>query len=438
MIYNDVNNSNEGFSLFQKLQAEKRKLISNKTVLDKKDEHVYPVKNIPFEIPANWCWCYLSDVSIIQEGPGIRKHQYTKEGVQFLTVTNILEGAVDIDNVKKYISTTEYNKTYKHFTINKGDIVTACSGGSWGKSAIFDVDEKLMLNTSTLRLRFFNDLGDNKYLYYLTKTQYFKDSLSVHTTGQQPNYGYFHYSKIPVPLPSLSEQKRIVEILDETFVAIDKAKANIEKNLQNAKELFESYLQNVFANKGEDWEEKRLNEISQNLDSKRIPITKNVRKSGTYPYYGASGIVDYVDDYIFDDNLLLVSEDGANLLARVYPIAFSITGKTWVNNHAHVLRFNNLNSQRFVEYYLNSIKLNDYVSGMAQPKLNQAMLNTIAIPYPSLKTQEAVVEKLDILSTETKKLETIYQQKLNDLEELKKSILQKAFNGELTAKELAI
>ncbi len=232
-------------------------------------------------------------------------------------------------------------------------------------------------------------------------------------------------------IPSLSEQKRIVSILDKAFEAISKAKENAEKNLKNARELFESYLQNVFASPGDDWEEKQLEDICENLDSKRIPVTKRDRKKGKYPYYGASGIVDYVNEYIFDEDLLLVSEDGANLLARTYPIAFSITGKTWVNNHAHVLRFENIVSQKFVELYLNSIKLDNYVSGMAQPKLNQKMLNSITIPFPELKIQKQIVTNLSRLSDEAKKLGNIYQQKQADLEELKKSILQKAFNGEL-------
>ncbi len=236
---------------------------------------------------------------------------------------------------------------------------------------------------------------------------------------------------VEIPLPSFSEQKEIVATLDKVFAYIAKAKDNAEQNLKNAKDLFESYLQSVFNNKGEDWEEKTLNEVSENLDSKRVPITKNVRNEGDIPYYGASGIVDYVADYLFNEDLLCISEDGANLLARTYPIAFSISGKTWVNNHAHVLRFENMISQKFVELYLNSINLGNFVSGMAQPKLNQAMLNKIPIPYPSIKEQQDVVRKLESLSIETKRLENIYQNKINDLEELKKSILQKAFNGEL-------
>ncbi|WP_338669395.1 restriction endonuclease subunit S [Pseudodesulfovibrio methanolicus] len=143
------------------------------------------------------------------------------------------------------------------------------------------------------------------------------------------------------------------------------------------------------------WKDFPLGEICENLDSKRIPITKAKRDSGSIPYYGASGIVDYVADYLFDEDLLLVSEDGANLLARTYPIAFSINGKTWVNNHAHVLRFKNHDSQRFVEYYLNSISLEPYVSGMAQPKLNQKKLNSIPVPFPSLPEQQRIVAILD-------------------------------------------
>ena len=103
------------------------------------------------------------------------------------------------------------------------------------------------------------------------------------------------------------------------------------------------------------WEMKRLNDVSENLDNRRVPITKNVRNEGSIPYYGASGIVDYVADYLFNEDLLCVSEDGANLLARTYPIAFSISGKTWVNNHAHVLKFKNSTTQKFVEIYLNSM-----------------------------------------------------------------------------------
>lgn len=143
------------------------------------------------------------------------------------------------------------------------------------------------------------------------------------------------------------------------------------------------------------WQTRTLNQVSQNLDNKRIPITKADRRPGEYPYYGASGIVDFVADYIFDGNALLISEDGANLLARAMPIAFPASGRYWVNNHAHILKFENATTQRFVELYLNSISLRDYVTGAAQPKLNQKALNSIPLPIPPLPEQQRIVAILD-------------------------------------------
>ena len=174
-----------------------------------------------------------------------------------------------------------------------------------------------------------------------------------------------------------------------------------------------------------------MNQISENLDSRRIPITKSKRIKGPYPYYGASGIVDYVNDYIFDEDLLLISEDGANLLARTTPIAFSVSGKIWVNNHAHILKFDNMTTQKYVEMYFASIKLDEYITGAAQPKLNQSALNSIKIPVPPMDEQKHIITKLNNLSNKIKTLKLTYQKKLTDLEELKKSILQKAFEGKL-------
>uniref|UniRef100_UPI0026175A50 restriction endonuclease subunit S n=1 Tax=uncultured Dysosmobacter sp. TaxID=2591384 RepID=UPI0026175A50 len=138
-----------------------------------------------------------------------------------------------------------------------------------------------------------------------------------------------------------------------------------------------------------------LPDISENCDNQRKPVTSANRVAGKYPYYGASGIVDYVSSYIYDGEFLLVSEDGANLMARSTPIAFSISGKNWVNNHAHVLKFDNYDTRRFVEFYLNSIDLSQYISGGAQPKLNQQNLNRIPIPLPSLDRQKYIVSILD-------------------------------------------
>ena len=187
-------------------------------------------EEIPFEIPESWEWVRLTAVSIIQEGPGIRSFQYKENGVQLLTVTNILEGQVDLKKAQKYISENEYVEKYQHFQLNNGDIVCACSGGSWGKSAIYElINHKIILNTSTLRLRFYADIAFNEYLYLITKTHTFKQQLADQLSGMQPNFGYAHYSKILIPFPPLCEQIQIVKRIEQIIPWINKYQVSEEE-----------------------------------------------------------------------------------------------------------------------------------------------------------------------------------------------------------------
>lgn len=209
-----------------------------------------------------------------------------------------------------------------------------------------------------------------------------------------------HWSKARttlIPIPPLEIQEEIVQILDKMTDYV----TELTSELTSRKKQYSYYRDKLLSFEDEVYqvEWKKLGEVAENLDSKRKPVAKGGRSSGVYPYYGASGIVDYVDDFIFDGDFLLVSEDGANLVVRKTPIAFSISGKTWVNNHAHILKFNNMINQKFVNYYLNNIDLSPYISGAAQPKLNQHNLNNIKIPYPSLEIQSRIVEVLDKFDT---------------------------------------
>lgn len=237
--------------------------------------------------------------------------------------------------------------------------------------------------------------------------------------------------KLPIPCLPLLEQGRIVGVLDAVFAKIDALKENAQKNLENTKALFQQVLKQELTPKP-NWQTKKLSDISKNLDTIRKPVTKKDRVRGEYPYYGASGIVDYVDGYLFDEDLLLISEDGANLLARSTPIAFSISGKTWVNNHAHVLKFNNSITQKYVELYIESIPIDGFVTGMAQPKLTQKSLYKIPIPIPeTISEQQQIVSKIKSFKIKSLKVIANAEKTIAECDALKQAVLRRAFNGEL-------
>lgn len=143
------------------------------------------------------------------------------------------------------------------------------------------------------------------------------------------------------------------------------------------------------------WESKALGDLCEILDSQRKPITKRNRTNGEYPYYGATGIVDHVSEFIFDEPLVLVGEDGAKW-ASGENTAFHVEGKCWVNNHAHVLRPRRTTvNDNWLVYYLNHSDLTEFVSGLTVPKLNQGNLREIPVPIPSLSEQQRIVGVLD-------------------------------------------
>ena len=317
---------------------------------------------------------------------------------------------------------------HNQFNHDEPQLILGCRGSC---GSVHFTKSRAWINGNAMVVQPSPGVIDPFYLAYALKGGI---ELADAVTGTaQPQITRTSLMPLAITLPeSIAEQQRIVALLDEAFAGLATAIANAERNLQNARKVLESHLESIFSQRGEGWIETTLDKISTNLDSKRIPITKSDRSSGEYPYYGASGIVDYVDDYIFEGDNLLVSEDGANLLARSTPIAFSVSGRYWVNNHAHILHFDDMATQRYVEFYLESIKLDEYITGAAQPKLNQKALKAIPIPIPErIEEQAEIALSIEELQKETQRLTHIYERKLAALEELKKSLLQQAFNGEL-------
>ena len=259
------------------------------------------------------------------------------------------------------------------------------------------------------------------YLYYFLsskKEQFIKDGVG----GAQPNISAGYLKNVHFDLIPMQQQNNMVRTLDKVSELIALRKEQLAKLDQLVKsrfiELFGDPITNPMG-----WKLHRFDSLCENLDSRRRPITASEREVGIYPYYGASGIVDYVAGYLFDEDILLVSEDGANLLMRSTPIAFSVSGKVWVNNHAHVVRFEKMSMQKYIEVFFSLIDISDHITGSAQPKLNQAKLNAMMFPVPS-------EERLDVFLQFIKQIDKsklAIQQSLEKLELLKKSLMQVYF-----------
>ena len=185
------------------------------------------------------------------------------------------------------------------------------------------------------------------------------------------------------------------------------------------------------------WEWVPLGKYVENHDGRRIPISKKEResRSGSFPYYGASGVIDTIDGFTHDGEFLLIGEDGANLLTRSKPLAFLTRGKVWVNNHAHVLRCKTGYPNAYLAYFINSIDLSQYVTGTAQPKLSQSMMNKILIPVAPPDQQVEIVAELEKQFSRLDKAVANLQRVKANLKRYKASVLKDAVEGRLVPTE---
>lgn len=292
---------------------------------------------------------------------------------------------------------------------------------------------------------------DSRFFYY------FLQSVKLKDLGYARHYRLLKEIKILYP-ESLSEQRRIVKILDEVSERIGKAKENAEKNLKNSRELFESYLQSVFVNQGKNpasakssgeakWEEKTLGEVLQKTET--VDPTKNPNKE--FIYIDVSSV--NKENLTIENTSLLIGKDApsqARKLVRANDVIFATVRPTLrriavipaefneqiCSTGYFVLRAKKELDNKLVFYFIQTKAFNEKMEklqkGASYPAVTGGDVRNQIISFPeSLSEQKSIVKKLDALAAETKKLEAIYKQKLADLEELKKSVLRKAFSGEL-------
>lgn len=390
----------------------------------------------------NWKKEKLGDVCEFVRGPfggSLKKNIFKEDGFAVYEQQHAIYD--QFNKIRYFIDEVKFNEM-KRFELNSGDLIMSCSG-TMGKIAIVpDNIKRGIINQALLKLSPSSKVS-TVFLKLWMQSENFQESLEKHSKGAAIKNvaSVAILKKIEIPLPPLPEQQRIVAIIDEVFEAIAMAKANAEQNLKNAKELFESYLQDVFETKGEGWEEKTLGDIGKPSMCKRI-LKDQTSSEGDIPFYkiGTFGKTPnaYISKDIYDlyrtkfsfpkKGDILISASGTIGRRVRYdgePAFFQDSNIVWIDNDETQV----LNDYLYVFYEFCDWQPS---KGATIARLYNSNLTSIKIAFPkSLEEQKNILKKINALSLETKRLEAIYQQKINDLEELKKSVLQKAFAGEL-------
>lgn len=334
--------------------------------------------------------------------------------------------------------------------VKAGSLIICTASGSkshLGKVAYIDSDYNYAFGGFMGMITPTNDLFA-KYLFHLMTSDAYKDFIGALSDGANINNLKFDdLRRFPVPLPPLSEQRRIVGILDEAFDGIATAKANAEKNLQNARALFESHLNAVFSQKGDGWVEKTLSEVSKEFGrgkSKHRPRNDPKLYGGKYPFiqtgdvrncdhkitaytqtYNAAGLA---QSKLWPKGTLCIT-----IAANIAETGILDFDACFPDSVIGVVVDKRLTSSKFLEYLLQSFKvqLQAQGKGSAQDNINLATFENQAFPFPNVEVQDKLVATLDSLREDTRRLESVYQRKLEALEALKKSLLHQAFTGAL-------
>lgn len=402
----------------------------------------------------NWEKKKLGEVCVVERGSSprpIQKYQTdSPDGVNWIKIG-------DTKGVEKYIFSTREKITKegaeKSRYVKEGDFILSNSM-SFGKPYIMKTDGYIHDGWFVFRLP---DYLDKDYFYHLLTSPNVQEQIQSLGAGAiVKNISGDLVKKVDITFPkSLQEQQRIVAILDEAFAAIAKAKAKAEQNLKNANELFESYLQGVFENPKDNWDKKKWGDLCHFV---RGPFGGSLKKS----IFKEEGYVVYEQKHAIHDHFnqlrYFIDEDKFNEMIRFElkagDIIMSCSGvtlgrvaivpegiKRGIINQALLKLTPKKNvSVHFIKHWLRSRIFQkiifEFAGGAAIPNVPSAkILKDILIPFPTLQEQEKVVNDIELMLAESQKLEVIYQKKINDLEELKKSVLQKAFSGELIEKK---
>ena len=386
------------------------------------------------EAPEGWASSTVGQLCNLVRGVSFTRGESSNSEVPgtlpIIRAGNLSDDGIDFENDLVWVPAERVSADQR---LRQGDIVVATSSGSIrvvGKSVHLRTDWDGAHGAFMTVLRPTSGV-DPAYVAWYVRSPAVRERWSNLATGTNiNNLKKGHLEDTPIPVPPLPEQRRIVAAIEEHFSRLDAAEAALTAAKSRIRLLTNTASQRIRNLGAETFP---FGDLVDNHDGQRIPVKASDRAAmqGQYPYYGASGVIDHVDDFLFDGTYLLVSEDGANLLARTKPIAFEASGQFWVNNHAHVVQACEGLLQPFLAMFLNSIDLAPYVTGSAQPKITQRNLNKIPVPVPTLRVQREVVDELETLAAASARLRREVGTALSRSISCRRSILAAAFSGQL-------
>ncbi|ELO1898878.1 TPA: restriction endonuclease subunit S [Escherichia coli] len=393
------------------------------------------------DIPASWS--LLANKHIFR----LKKKQVGKRSSEYDLLSLTLRGVIkrDMENPEGKFP-AEFD-TYQE--VQCGDFIFC----------LFDVEETPRtvglspfngMITGAYTVFELNDNFDNRFLYYFYMNLDAKKMLKPLYRGLRNTIPKDSFLSFKTFVPPHEQQTRIANFLDKKIALIDEAISIKEKQINLLKERKQIIIQQAVTqgldpnvpmkDSGVDWIGKipahwnlmSLRYAFEFLNSRRVPISAVERESrqGVYPYYGASGVIDYVDDYIFDEDLILIAEDGANLLSKSTPLAFVATGKYWVNNHAHIIK-PKFHGFKYWAELLSGLDYTVYISGAAQPKLTRDRLASVLVPVPPKDEIQEIISFIEGIEPDLNRTIDIQKSQIEKLKEYKTTLINSAVTGKI-------
>ena len=414
--------------LLERIRAEKEQLIQQGKIKKTKASATTDTphyQNTPFDIPSSWQWVKLGEIYNHNTGKALNSKDKEGRLMDYITTSNLYWNRFELEVIKQMPFT---DKDLERCVVTKGDLLV-CEGGDIGRAAIWNYDYDICIQNHIHRLRGKLQLCNLFYYYVFYEYKLINCISSKGTTIQ--GLSSKEIDTLLIPLPPLAEQRRIVAEIEKWFALIDELDAN-KQDLQVAIRQVRAKVLDLaihgklvpqdpndepaiallrrinphytpsdtshYQNLPRGWEVCRLEDIVDVLDNKRKPIRAEERakridgEKTLYPYYGATGFVGYIDEYLIDGKFILLGEDGAPFLDRYATKAYAVNGKIWVNNHAHIL-LPKIDFEYLLNY-LNAIDYSPYAKGTTRLKLTQGDMSNILVLLPPIEEQKRISKQI--------------------------------------------